>query len=768
MNCCKIALIALFIFFTFFRTVTTFAQKVGLVLSGGGAKGIAHISVIKALEENGIPIDYISGASMGAIVGGLYASGYSPDQMVDILKSPEFESWSTGEIPKKYYYYYKERYQNPSMFNLRLIKQDSITRYKIPVSIVSPHSMDLGLLELFAQSGAKAANNFDSLFVPFRCVASDVYKGEAVVFKSGELPSAIRASMTYPFYFQPIEIDGVLYFDGGIYNNFPYETLIEDFNPDIIIGIKVSSETQKPDEDNLLLQIENMVIRHTDYNLPPDKGILVEIDLKDVSVMEFDKYEDILKRSELVFAKYIDSIKSRIKRRVEYNELLEKRSAYIKTLPPLTFDQVIIKGLNSKQVEYVVNSVIPTQSILDIEQLRSRYFRLVTDDKISRIYPRAIFNSNTGYFNLLLDIKSTSFFETYLGGNISSSAINQGFAGFDYKYLNRQSYNFEGNIYFGRLYSSVLLRGRAEYPGWKPFFLDVSGTLSRLDFFSSSNDLFFEDVRPSYLIQNEKSFKVNAGFPLSVNRFIRFGYAFGESTDNYYQVAEFKKSDTADVTNLNLNVFLIGSERNTTNYKQYPTRGMRYYIRGAYIKGKEHYLPGSTALSDEIQHKKHDWVEISMMYENYFFRNHRIALAGHIEGVYSNKGFLSNHTSSLLDAYAFQPTTHSKTLYIGNYRANSYLALGLKPIWIISDVFHWRNEIYIFSPVKPFEINPIDNSAYYGEKWSQRRFLFSSSIVAHTFFGPVSLGLNYYEKEGRKFYFVFNLGYIFFNPKLRE
>lgn len=745
------------------------AQSVGLVLSGGGAKGIAHISVIRALEENGIPIDYITGTSMGAIVGGLYASGYKPDDMIEILKSEDFRYWATGQIPKRYYYFYKERHPNATMFKFQFSRRDSTTRFRPPLSLIPPHSMDLGLLELFSRAGGMAGQDFDSLFVPFRCVAADIYKGEVVVFRKGELPSAIRASMTYPFYFQPIEIDGVLYFDGGIYNNFPVDVMMKDFNPDIIIGVKVSRGKEPPTEDNLIQQIENMVLGNTDYHLPAEKGIMIEIELEDISVMDFEKYEKILDRCDPVIESFIDSIKSRIPRKVEYHDLVEKRNRFNNELPALRFNQVYVKGLNEKQTEFMIKSIQYEQNeIFGIEQLRNQYYMLVTDDKISRIYPRAIYNSETGIFDLFLDIRSTSVFDSYLGGNISSSAINQGFAGFDYKYLNTHSYNFEGNVYFGRLYSSVLLRGRTEFPGRVPVFLDLSASLSRLDYFSSSNDLFFEDVRPPYLIQNERSYKFSAGFPVSVNRFVKIGYSAGRSTDQYYQVKSFNKADTADVTHMNLNVFMLGTERNTTNYLQYPTRGVRYTFGSSYVAGKENYLPGSTSLSEVITNRKHNWLEAGVTYEQYFRMHNFFSFGVHLEVRYSNREFLSNYTSTILDAFAFQPTPHSKTLFIHNYRANNYIAAGIKPILKINDIIHWRNELYMFVPHKPIFMKQADQTAYYGDSFSQYRFMANTSIVAQTLFGPLSVSLNYYDKDDRKFYLIFNFGYILFNPKIRN
>lgn len=744
------------------------AQRVGLVLSGGGAKGIAHIAVIQALEENGIPIDYITGTSMGAIVGGLYASGYSPADMINILESEDFKHWSTGTIPKKYFYFYKERYSSPAMINLRFLRQDSLTVFKPPTSLVSPFPMDLGLMELFAQSGGHSNNNFDSLFVPYRCVAADIYKGEAVVMRNGELPSAIRASMTYPFYFKPIEIDSVLLFDGGIYNNFPWDLMVKDFNPDIIIGVKVTSGRQKPTEDNVLLQLENMVTGLTDYNLPEEKGILIEINTENVSVMDFHKYQEIYENAQKEVSSYLEQIKTRIQRRVPFDTLQAKRVVYRSRLPDLLFNHIVLQGIDQTQILYVIKSIRPSGELFGIEQLRQQYYRLVTDDKISSIYPRAIYNKNSGHFDLFLEVQSKSIFETYIGGNISSGAINQGFAAFDYKQLGEQSYNFEGNLYFGRLYSSVLLRTRMELPGLVPFFFDFSGSLSRLDFFSSSNDLFFEDVRPPYLIQNERQLRIDAGFPVSVNRFLKVGIAAGTSTNKYYQVQQFKKEDIPDVTAINQVVFSIGSERNTTNYLQYPTRGIRYRFKGSYIMSIENYNPGTTAPIANSLRKGHRWVEVGAEYQRYFPVVPKFYIGAHLEGFWSNRNFLSNYTSTLLDARYFGPTPHSQTLFLENYRANQFIAAGIKPVWQFNDLLHLRNEIYVFAPVRPLLREQENNKPYHGSSFSKFRFMWSTSLVAQTLFGPVSVSVNYYDRDEKRFYFLLNFGYIMFNEKIRN
>ena len=187
------------------------AQKVGLVLSGGGAKGAAHIGVIKALEENNIPIDYITGTSIGAIIGSLYAMGYSPEEMLELMLSKEFSYWQTGTVEEQYTYYFKEPYPTPEFAHFSIDMSDSlqIKASFLPQSLINPIQMNQAFMALFSQATAKAGWNFDNLFVPFRCVASDIYSKKAIIFKNGDLGDAVRASMTFPFFSSQIWKDSV-------------------------------------------------------------------------------------------------------------------------------------------------------------------------------------------------------------------------------------------------------------------------------------------------------------------------------------------------------------------------------------------------------------------------------------------------------------------------------------------------------------------------------------------------------------------------------
>mgnify|MGYP001657049153 FL=1 len=327
------------------------AQKVGLVLSGGGAKGLTHIGIIRALEENNIPIDYITGTSMGAIVGSLYAMGYSPDDMETLLKSEDFKRWYSGEVEEKYMYYFKKNLPTPEFFNIRFSFKDSLSLKPqfLPTSVVNPIQMNLVFIDLYARATAACDGDFDKLFVPFRCIASDVYNKKQLILKRGDLGDAVRASMSFPFMFKPIEIDSMLAYDGGIYNNFPTDVMREDFHPDIIIGSVVSTNPGKPKENDLMSQIENMVMQKTDYSLPDSAGILMTFKYNDVSLMDFQRIDELEKIGYDRTMSLMDSIKSRIHRRVNVDNIRLRRLVYKSNYPELRFKNIYIDGANTHQ-----------------------------------------------------------------------------------------------------------------------------------------------------------------------------------------------------------------------------------------------------------------------------------------------------------------------------------------------------------------------------------------------------------------------------------
>ena len=170
---------------------------------------------------------------MGAIVGGLYSCGYTPQEMMEPILSPGFASWSTGQIDPNLIYYFLSEPQTPAFgkVNINLQRNDSTTSSIIPSSLISPLPMNFAFMDLFAAYTAQCGGDFNRLFVPFRCVTSDVTHKHKIVCSRGALSDAIRASMSFPGVFAPIKMNGVDVYDGGIYDNFPVDVMRHFLRP---------------------------------------------------------------------------------------------------------------------------------------------------------------------------------------------------------------------------------------------------------------------------------------------------------------------------------------------------------------------------------------------------------------------------------------------------------------------------------------------------------------------------------------------------------
>ena len=450
------------LFCLFFSTVS--AQKVGLVLSGGGAKGLTHIGIIRALEENNIPIDYITGTSMGAIIGSLYAMGYSPDDMEKLIKSEDFKRWYSGGIQEKYIYYFKRNPPTPEFINIRVSLKNPLHKVKtqfLPSSVVDPLQMNLAFVELFGQATALCRGNFDRLFVPFRCVASDVYNKCPIIFKEGDLGDAVRASMSFPGMFKPIEIDSVLAYDGGIYNNFPVNVMTENFHPDIIIGSVVSSNPGKPQEGDIIGQLESMIMQKTDYSVPDSTGILMTFKYDDVSLMDFNRFDELHDIGYERTMELMDSIKNRIPRRMDYRLLEKERMAFKKKMPEFRFRNIIIHGANDQQKKYIRKEFHSEEDgTFSLEELRKGYFRLMSSDNmISEIIPHAVYNPYENDFNLDLKVRMKDDLSLRVGGNVGSNGANQVYVGATYHNLNNFSKEFSLDGQLGQIYNNLQLAG---------------------------------------------------------------------------------------------------------------------------------------------------------------------------------------------------------------------------------------------------------------------------------------------------------------------
>jgi NTE family protein len=740
-------------------------ERVGLVMSGGGAAGFAHIGVIKALEENGIKISYITGTSMGAIVGAFYSAGFTPDEMLTLFTSEEFMKAVRGKFDEEYTYLLRKILEDPSWVKIKLTL-DSIET-SLPGNLVSAHAVEMLLIKYLEPAAAKANYNFDSLMIPFRCVAADISAQKPVVFRSGNLSTAIRASSAYPLYFKPVNYNGHILFDGGIYDNFPISTMYYDFMPDYIIGSNVSYNFENPTIDNPISQIRNMIVKKSEYSVTCDVGlnvgVLIEPDVDDISTFDFDKaHEAFLKGYEKTLL-YIDSIKQNVE---TVNPILinAERIKFKSNINQVIIDNIVIDGVNKAQQTYIKNALkIKYKKQLSIDELIPEYFKLLSENRIRSIFPHVKYNHETDKYTLYLDVRKEHDNILGFGGYFSNRPISEGFISLQYNIWDKLAYTIYGNSYFGKLYNSTLVKFRIDFPWRIPFYFETGGVLSKWDYFKSSSN-FFEDIKPSFLVQKNNYLYTEFGFPVTRSKSkLTIGTSYGLYDNRYFQTDNFISSDTADLTDFTNYSPYVRFEYNSLNYPMYATKGTKLILSGRYINGFEETTPGNTNPDTVSITKNHQWLQFHVLYETYFNSRHKLKLGILAEGYQSNQPFFQNYTATILSAPAFTPIAEAKTYFLPNYRAHSFAGGGIKAIYSISDRIQFRSEGYIFQPLNKILFDKF-NKAYYGVELSNRYYIWSNAIVYQSPFGPIAFNINYYDgKKGEQFSFLFHIGFMLYN-----
>ena len=756
--------IILIFFFTIYVQFIK-GQKVGLVLSGGGASGIAHIGVIKALEENGIPIDYITGTSIGGLIGAYYAIGYTPKQIEELVKTSFFRSITKGEVPVKYEYLVKQREDFASWYTFKINPKDPYLK-NLPTNAINSIPIDYYLMETFSGVSNNLNNNFDSLLVPFRCVASDVESKKSVIFKNGDLSSSIRSSMSYPFYLRPIYIDGKLLFDGGLYNNFPINVMQAEFKPDYIIGSNVSEKTNSPDDDDLYLQLRHLLMNQTNFNPINENGMVIE-PWCDVSIFNFEDVERLVDSGYYATLRNIPTLKKQLQRQIYSADLKAKRKQFncYKNSDSTIFNNLQVMGFNEKQTKFITKSLFYKQKPFTLNQLKKRYFRLASDDKIRHIFPVAIKDSTTNKYTLKLIGKKEKPFYIDAGAILSNRPISEAFAAIQYNHLGKIGFSAYANGYIGKLYSGTFAKLRFDFPGKLPFFVEPSFTFSRWDYYTSSI-LFYDFLKPAYLVQEDKFGELKIGIPVgNISQFNLAG-GFTEWRNQYYQKENFTKLDTTDNTYFDYWYAQANYKINTLNRKMYATEGMYLNFRARALEGKETHIPGSTSTdTNKFENKVHPtWLQLKFTIDNYIktFKGFKIGVFG--EAVYSTQTFFSNYQATILSAPAFNPTPESQTFFIEAFRAHNYLAGGLKAIATPIKSLDIRLEAYFFQPIASI-IKTENDKATYSTPFLYYHVSGMAAAVYNTAIGPISVGVNYYDQYKNPFSFFFHFGYIIFNRK---
>jgi len=334
--------------------------KLGLALSGGGAKGLAHLGVIKVMEEAGLKPDYITGVSMGSIVGGLYALGYSPDSIATMFRTYNWDAALSDRIPENKIIFLEKRHYFNSLISLPITR----SAIKIPAGLINGQLIESGFNHYFWP--AAHISDFSELPVPFLCLATDVLTSKKVIFRSGYLPDAIRASIAIPSIFTPVKTDTAVLVDGGVLRNFAV-TELREMGAEIVIGSYVSfrGATEKDLESvqGILKQI-GFLTSLADYETQKQlTDIMIEPDLKGYSTMSYGSVDSIMARGYREALRYKDRF-IRLADSLNAMGLREK----VTPLPDVMyyqFDTISVVGNNIVSDEQIkgVLDIVPQQPV---------------------------------------------------------------------------------------------------------------------------------------------------------------------------------------------------------------------------------------------------------------------------------------------------------------------------------------------------------------------------------------------------------------------
>ncbi|MGC6525181.1 MAG: patatin-like phospholipase family protein [Flavobacteriaceae bacterium] len=341
--------ICLFSLFGFAQEPLPENPKIGLVLSGGGAKGLAHIGVLKVIDSLGIRIDYIGGSSMGAVVGGLYATGYSGQQLDSIFRDIDFDVLLGDKVPRPSKTFQERK--NAEKYAVSLPLNDF--KLQLPSSISRGQNVFNLLTKLTKDEWD--INDFSKLPIPFYCIATNMETGEAIVLDKGNLAEAMSISSILPTLFQPIEKDGILLMDGGIANNYPVE-ILKAKNLDYIIGVNVQEDLLTKDEiksvSEILSQINSFRSSETMKAKKEMTDLFIEPNVEGYNVISFNKGSEIIEKGKKAVTSFLNELK-----RLKTSQNFTKKNKKVNDIDTLKINGIDILGNEKYTDSYVLGKL---------------------------------------------------------------------------------------------------------------------------------------------------------------------------------------------------------------------------------------------------------------------------------------------------------------------------------------------------------------------------------------------------------------------------
>ncbi len=742
------------------------AQKVGLVLSGGGALGMAHIGAIRALEENGIPIDCITGTSAGALVGGFYAAGYSPDQIYRLLLE-QGNSWLAPGLSVEEEFYYKKGDPDGTFINVPInFREEGL---KPPSSLISDAEININLAKHLSHASAIANNDFDSLFVPFRCVTADILERRTIIMEEGSLPFAIRGSMAVPVFFPPAKHEEhPNLFDGGIYDNFPVGPMEDIFEPDIILGIDVTlgrsdADARKRYETNFFRQVISHNIDSESWRKMPNTGIFIAPDLGGMSSMDFQP-------SKLLFAveqgyratmACMEDIKKVIERRIPADSMDAQRERFRKH-PPIVIGEIKINDEIKRTEQIFVRNLMGIQpgDTITPAQLREAYTRLRGVGNYMGTFPELLWDEARGNYTLRLYLKKSTRLELNLGGAFFTPTDHQ----LELKAAlhTNQILGFKGEVDLVRgSYLNHLGGGGSIYfPTKRPLMLEVDAGITQRDYQLNTFNVFARENRAG--VNNETYYlRPRISLPLKGRSRLMLGYARMYLQDWYYLEPTFNDNDEPDQTTFLGNQINLEYARSSLNKKVYPTEGGLVEFRANYNWGDEDFNPRNP--KNLRPTGSHTWGQTHLRLQRYLTLSANLRTGLGLTSAFSTLTPMATDTASLLYSPKFQPLSDSPILFLPQLYSKLFVGLSNQWSYRLSKRIFARMELHYMQDFSELERDAEGEvQQVFDFTWQNRAIAGMAGIIYDSRVGPIGAFAHYYENGDNSFRFLMHIGYMIF------
>ncbi|MBL4870415.1 MAG: patatin-like phospholipase family protein [Robiginitomaculum sp.] len=699
--------------------------KIGLVLGGGGAKGLAHVGVIKALEENQIPIDVIAGTSMGAIVGALYASGYSADELVNITSEMDWHSVFNDKTSRSRSTFRKKADEFGFLTGYKVTFKDG--KIVLPQGIIQGQNLFLELSSLLSET--RSVGRFEELPIPFKLVATDLSTGKAVVMEDGDLATAVFASMAIPGLIPPVERDGKYLIDGGLVNNLPVN-LARQLGADIVIVVNVGTDPKPASEIGNFIEVlrQTQIIltqQNTEFQLSTlnANDVLILPSLEGLSAASFDQADTMAERGEAAAQGVLSQLAAFRLNDLDWHTHLMSRLAIPQIRPVI--DKVSVSQ-NSKLTDEILRagiSVKPGQ-IFDPTQLNQDIDRLYGNGIYDRItYKIEQINSET-VLQISAKVKESSDGYFKFGVSLDSNLENKSSFKLGVSYTKPQSNQWGGEwrteLDLGDTFEAI-----SEF--YQPigarqrFFIEPSIFLGR------DKDEFFDaqDKRRGDIII--------LGYGGSLQSGVLFG-RWGELRAGYTQskIRVSLTDDTLLQNPISLNdSFLLGRMTvDTLDSLSFPTEGMflaaEYEIHDDYLGGQTEYHRSSLNAYQPFTFGRHTF-GLGTRFSGSSGRDANLFGSAELGGFLSLSGFSNDEISDQYSAMAFG------TYY---YRLNKQATLFDLPLYIGGSL-EMGNVYPSYEQIKLADA------------------IYASSIFAglKSPLGPVFVGIGYNDKGNTSLYF---------------